>query len=449
MSLFLATLDAVTSVISDGTYPVRFFLASAWVGTLALVGYCLRSRTLDSRVFFWSRALGTIALALMFLLTGLMQYALHRTYEVPLASVALYVEGEDITGTRMTHMHTGKAALGALPGAERFSGRADTGSALDAFIAPLYAHALLLLAGILLMALIAAYAGMVRTLQASGRVIPGTALYALLSFVVIEKTVDGGIVSDAALLASVLYLALLWLPARMFFSVLFYGLIAQSLILAAAFALGGYAPSDVIAASVRAALLALIAAALHLSWTRPKYFGRRIMHSAAFLACGAFVVWQGIPDWTYLRTSLAADSVLIAYPNERLAGLAPDGSIGGLGIYRLPGTPDTAVQDAVDRYDLPYWYRPIGCIGGADSMARREFTVVSPKELADPGIPHASLEYQPQGTTSSGWFRYGGVLTAPECLARRTDVLKELLHLSGAETGVIYDIRTYAQQGGR
>ncbi len=456
MSIFLLILTSPLHVFTDGTSPVRLLLFLAYLVALA-VAVRLCPKELPA---LWHKVLQTVALisvGLVFLFGLTLHTWVIATHDIPQQSLAVFLADDEITGTRLLHNHAGKAAITVLsaPFAQNLVPIVDTGSALAQSFDHVFATLLAILFFIALAASLLAARGAIISGEGKRRWYASFALYGLVAFIALEKSVDGGIFSDGALIALVAYGALLFLPPRLFVRTLLGGacvyVVLMTLLTTYGFAWGeGYALSSFGNAMV------LFLVCLALGTMRQGGVSRRIVIVLTFLALislGTKAYLDTIGKIEYLTAPLVPDTSFIgAYSTESVPALASIGSIGRLEIFAPDEENRMSISELIDRYHLPYWYQPISHYAGSCTLPaetlRATFSVLTPEPLIQQihGVPGlALLTLTPAGITTAGWTHYRGTLVMHPCVPRRWDVLREMLRGANAPEAIIFGFEMWLE----
>lgn len=449
MSVLLLILTSPLHVFMDGTSPVRLFLFLAYFVVLAIVLRLCPKKL--SRM--WQKVLQAVALvsvSLVFLSGLLLHVWVTAVHDIPQQSLSVFLADDEMTSSRLMHNHAGKAAVTVLtaPLAPYLVPVMDTGSALaHSFDSALSVCLAVLFLVALIASLVAAPAVIARGEQRHHWYV-SFALYGLVAFIALEKSVDGGIFSDGALIALVAYGALLLLPPRLFMRTLFVGacayVVIMTLLTAYGFAWGeGYALTNF----GNAAVLFLVCMALGIA--RQGEASHRVVITFVFLALislGAKAYFDTAGKIAYLTAPVVEDRSFVgAYPTESVPALTPIGSIGRLAIFAPDPEVGKSVAELIDTYQLPYWYQPISqyagsCSTPADTL-RATFFVLAPEPVTEQeyGVSGlALLLLEPTGTTAAGWTQYTGTLIMHPCVPRRWDVLREMLRSANAPEAIVF-----------
>jgi len=457
--LLLQTFSSLTDAFTDGTYPVRPFLLAGYAALLyaayALFRRAAWARRLapGTRAYRAWAAAGLLSLALLFA-TGMAAQAMAaHAYGIPERAVAVFFTGDEITGTRVTHTHFQKLAIAAglklVP--ESFVEQADTGSALSAYVPAFVPWAML---GFFLIALCSALLLSVpHALQARGKKkrLALMALYGMTTFILLDKSLDGGFLSDSAPLAFAVYATLLLAPHRAFRTYLAYAALAYAWLAAILFATGFFQSfSTLYVAAVRTAVFGTAAYALHgAAFGEGRADARRLAAGCALVLAIACIVWQGAQARRYLlQETNPGASWLAAYGTESVPALPSAGTLGRMRLYRVEAP--SSVASLIGAYKLPYWYYPVAVESAScDALpeAQERFNVITPVPLRNAASQPASVAravFSPDGVAPSGWYRYRATIYMNACLPRSTDVIREMVRLGGSDQAVAWGIGRYA-----
>ncbi|MES2226061.1 MAG: hypothetical protein V4480_04630 [Patescibacteria group bacterium] len=437
---------------SDGTYPIRFFLLAAYLAAVLGTGLFLRTTfrvSSASRIYRWIASIASLSLISLFMIIGFWQWHVFDLYGIPKTEVAVFFSGDELSGTRVTHTHIGKVVI-ATAGTAWTSvliGRADTGSALVPYVPGALRWLCVVLFALAFLSSLLVVPAQTEGVVGRRRQLIRLLLYGFVSFIVLDKSIDGGLLSDASFLVLCAFLALVWKPSRFLRSAASAAL-AHAWLLATLFALGLYAPAGAfLEAVVRSAL---VLGLLVVGYGASRNGSRRLRYALAFavgISCLAYICVKYSHEWGYLHLPINDETYLSVYAREAQPDLPRIGAIGRLTVYAAGSLAPRNIARAIDEYALPYWYRPFSVPGTcqlAQAQTHASFTVLSPVPLTGntqtvEGIARLSLT--PDGSAPSGWYRYAASLSLDACIPRRLDVVREMLREAGSVRAIVYGLR--------
>jgi hypothetical protein len=459
MMYLLQILNGVMNTITLGTYPVRPFLFIGYAVVLAsilIVITHLRPRAVWESVSVRTdrviRILSITSIALLFLISLVTELSVFNAFGIPQKNIALFFAGNEITSTELSHNHFGKSALATLlpQNDEAIVASADTGSALLPYVpkALPYGEVFLFLLALCTSLYISACACL--KISGRGKVVAIIILYTLVSFLVLEKSVDGGLLSDGAGVACGIYI-LLVLKKRSVIRSSLYISIGYVWVLLALHFMGFYWPLKLLTYTfVHSAVFLLIAYTLHYAINGSNRRVKKILAVFALLTVTVVAYVQSNYDRSYLSSVITpGTSYLSAYEREAGLPLPLLGRIGSLVVYDTSPFAGKTVRDVVDTYHLPYWYQPISIYPQNCSMEtnrhEERFFLLSRTPLVDSVAVNdlADIAFSPIGNASDGWYRYGVKVTQGYCVPRSLNVLSEMVHLAGTNTLIIYGMQEY------
>lgn len=205
MSSFLF-LQSLMSPFADGTSPTRLLFVVLFVVIVLGVSVVVRRLSISRNILTSAFIGGMSAVGLIALLTLLMHIGVFHHLHIPQFTNATFMTSDEITNTRLIHNHFGKIVVGVfMPLAPEYIERlADTGSALVPLISP---WLVLLVVLLVLFALISF--GVVHAVRHE-RSLAWSTLYLLLTAVLMQNLLDGGILGQNTLLAGALLIVLLF-----------------------------------------------------------------------------------------------------------------------------------------------------------------------------------------------------------------------------------------------
>lgn len=458
MTILSISLNALTGTISLETSPVRPFL---FLGFLALVFLAEKQPyvSLSKRSRMRALAVSIVSLTVLFLLPVFEQALVFAHFSIPERDLAVFFTGEEITNTRLAHSHFGKVPLAAyLTGSVRSVVSAiDTGAALAPYVNPVATKVAALFFLLAFCGLLVAVAGREPLDGNARRPKIWLLLYAFTSFYVLEKSIDGGIVSDGAGLALVL---LLLLPRSYAFSkrrqhavVGMFGYLSVLLILGA---IGWYWPQSYL---YLALLHTVTFAAVWFALASLAFAERRTEIRAAcslaavLVACAAG--YSLYTSFSYFSTPLIQNrSMLALYPYESSQHLPESAKhLGALELYDPAELGYARVWDVTEALELPYWYYPVTAGERACDTSEPfpwneyRFSILSKAELhsfsPNESMPLAATVAQSGNQAPPGWHRYIMQVWYPRCVGRAMNALREAFVKAGGGNAIIYDISHY------
>ncbi len=447
-SLFFLVATAPIHVLTEGTHPLRLLL---FLGFLLLL--CIAARIHVPKSY--SRFLAFAALfsvGAIFALSLFLHVQLVTSHSIPLRASAVFFSGSEMTNTRIEHVHTGKVAIATiLPLASSFEDVADTGSALRDELPPWAGPVLLALLAVAILSALLSYSYIARRKDGLYQGLISLLLYGTFAFVTLEKSIDGGILNDGAIVAVAGYAALLFLPRHLFVRVLLLGGVACLVTIFAAAYYGYVLGHNALVSSMgNAGVLLLLGLALHallLKRSIRTYALLALALLALFLKAGSDVAFRA----GYLASSVREDgSYLATYAHESEPDLPLVTRINDLGVYRLNGEAGRiSIGRAIDTYQVPYWYQPVSrLVGGSctypSQYREAQFSLFTPAALTQEVIEvpvYARLVLEKTHKNPQGWQGYSARLTYHPCVPRRYDVMKEMIEMLGTKRFLIYNVR--------
>ncbi|MES2014604.1 MAG: hypothetical protein V4437_02185 [Patescibacteria group bacterium] len=455
MSFVLDAFQSVFGVFADGTYGVRPFLFLLYVCVLMSFGFLffrfkkvLRVKTLSSVKILRIIAFG--AVFLLFFLNLVCQIVVFDHHSIPQTALATFVDQSEITSTRLTHIHFGKAMLGAIVPrlSSKITAVADTGESL---VAELPSWVIVLQWILFLLALTGSFFGYVslsQSVSGRGRKILLLILYSLTAFIVLDKSVDGGLLSDGAFLALTAYFALLFLPQHLFFKAFLSGAIFYAWCTAGLYLLDMYwRVSYVLDILEKAGLFFLLTTALHLGayGNRKKLF--IILLLAVAVGVGMKAEEKFSLEYSYRAVAIDPSHSYAALYGEGESALSLIGTVGRLNIYSFTADPESTVGEFSRKYGVPPSYGPLSVNAepctSAESVRTVKFFTLVERPLTKSVFVVPNLiggVFVPLGIDGRGWYRYATTLTLHECVPRTLDVARESLREVGATHGLIYGL---------
>lgn len=455
----LNSANELMNTITAGTYPVRPVLFVGYMLGVLVTVWLVRWLPARTRLLKISgisrRTISVVAISLvslLFLTNVILQFAVFNYFGIPERSVAIGIQNGEITETRFAHIHFGKVVIASIlkgPTQDLIL-RADTGRALLPYVpqAVVVVESILFVIALLFSLLSAGQ--YVQPISGKGRQLSALLLLGLLGFYVLEKSLDGGIVSDGAGLALLTWAFLLLMPLHRFAKLIPYMVFGYTAVLLCLYIGGWYWPTSyALLALERTGVLALLI-------LTGAYF-LRDMRRAAALAGGIalvgvalFIYHNDASDRDYMSRRIAPDAFyLAAYPEEAKPSLPKVGGIGDLNVYDASSLAPRTVNDVLEQYQLPAAYRPLtpgSYTCSAPALLREErFSVLSPKRLvavrSDSGL--FSLTVTPEYPAPRGWYRYHAVLFYNPCIPRYLDVLEQGIVSAGSDTALVYGLELY------
>ncbi len=419
-------------VFIEGTYPIRIVLFIGYIGALIIASRALVPRVSDGMVR-GARWAALIASAAVFAGSLVGFIAITERHAIPITATVWLMDADELTSSSLANNHVGKAVIGLVvphlfPDTVR---TADTGRGV---VPHLPLGFVLLLAASFAVAVAASLIAIGS--QPKKRRIAHLALYALLSFIVLAKSLDGGIMSDTALVALAGYGALLFAPSRLpaAASIAFGMQVAGVLLLSR---VGGYETAAAGWLSIeRAAVLLCTIVSLHAVLTGD----RQRIAAASALAALVMAVVAASPAiesrLSYLHAPVEAGSV--AFRSQSAVSLTAEGRLGRLTFFALTGT-EGSIGALSQALHLPPWYsyfarKERNCALGMSSI------VLVPErlereEVVVPGVLSAAFFFM--GNDRSGWYRYKLSLKHDHCLVPSPELLREAAYAAGAKDDVL------------
>lgn len=415
----LVILSGVMDTVTDGTSPVRPLLF-----LLFLLSITLASRLPNIRHESTIRVLAVAAVTLLFAASFLLQLVTFAQAGIPQHALAIAITQEEITNTRLTHIHLGKVALQALiPGS--LSRQFDTGAAMMLLVPNSAAY----LIGILCVAalLFVPYVLSRRVKEISERRWACLLLVSIVGFTALTKAIDGGILSDGAIIAYVALLALVFSPLRLFTTYLSFGAIIFAVAIAIAHLSGFYwGEGYAVSAVLKGGALLLILLALHHIIAK----GMSV-RSVALTVC-AVVVVAAISFHTIGEQSAYLNRIV--EKGNAMVRLN-DGTVIPGDIYIGMTT-----RDIVLRESLTYWYQPVthrsnGC--STEDVSHNATFILAPQfapQSMEVRSTYAELHFMKPGD------RYYANLEMAVCVPERIKEIQALLAAAGLKEAVIYGL---------
>ncbi|MDB5245406.1 MAG: hypothetical protein JWN90_511 [Parcubacteria group bacterium] len=465
MTYTLEILNSIINAFTLGTYPVRPFLLIGYGALIFLAAwaYPFVSKVIDKRVSIskgsrkqYDRAVRITALAslaLLFLIPIICEISVFNSFGIPQRDLAIFFTGDEITNTRIVHNHFGKTAIAQFLGHNdvKFVQSSDTGAALLSYVprwVPPVELALFILA--LLSSLYVAASAIAAVPNRSKKIWLG-ALFTLVGFLVLEKSLDGGLVSDGAGFACAVYALSVLFPFKTILRKGAYALFAYIWILCGLFLTGFYWPLFYLDYGLlHTAVVALTLFALYYGAYGTRVRVKNILIAVTILVIAVTSYEVGKSDRTYLASTIIASSTYLAtYESEATPNFPTVGAIGNLQVYDLSSNAGDSIKHIGNEYSLPYWYQPIYVAASSCStqINRHEerFFVLSTKPLVSTTLYQgiADVAYVPLGNAPAGWYRYGAKVTQAYCVPRSLNVVHEMLRLSGATSTIVYGLQQY------
>jgi hypothetical protein len=455
LSVLIAT--SWIHVFTDGTNPIRIVLLVLYLLALfATVMFFYERRIELKQKKGILQFLAISSVSVLFLLGLAAHQWITARHDIPEHSLAVFLESDEITNTRLTHNHAGKTAIAALvaPFSSYLTPSADTGAGISSFFSPLFSSISALLFVVAIATSLALGPHVIRQVSGRGKRVAAFVLYGLVAFVVLEKTVDGGILNDGAVVAFAAYIALIMLPVRYFFRVLLLGVLVFTMIASILFLSGHYWGGEqyVVGPIANAFVLFLILSALHNACIQGWRSKRTLVVLViALAALGSKAYADTAFKISYLSAPADPDTSYSAtYLPEDNTHTRSIGSIGRLEVQTVESRNSMTIGEVIDASHLPYWYQPVSLYKGscAEPATRQAVTFVvhipeAPEELSSVASNLAALTLTPIGTDAAGWSTYTGSLFMHPCVPRRWDVLREMLRTVGVERAIVhgFDLR--------
>jgi hypothetical protein len=460
MASILQILNSVMNTVTLGTYPVRPFLFLGYGLVLSSLLIILKHMKRDTpwkgvslRTDQIIRIVSVASLGLLFLLPIITHVTIFNSFAIPQKDLAIFFTGNEITSTELAHNHFGKTMLSyVLPRNEAsIVASSDTGSALLPYIPPTLPYGEMLLFLTALLTTLYVSLGICKERTKKRTLIAKVLLCTLISFLVLEKSIDGGLFSDGAGIAYALYAFLVFKKGRIPQYAGPYIVIGYVWILVTLYLTGFYWPRILFEYTlIHSAIFVVLVSALYYFAHGSNRTIQRILMTVSVAGIVVVAYLQGYSDRTYLSTVLTQhSSYLAAYPSEARPELPILGEVGTLVIYDSTPLAGKTVGQIIDTYHLPYWYQPLTVnTKQCSNEARRNeerFFVLSRNPLHDTTLGNnlADILLSPSGTAPQGWYRYAGKATQQFCVPRSLDVVREMLRLSGANDFILYGLQNY------
>ncbi|MDB4992297.1 MAG: hypothetical protein JWL75_542 [Parcubacteria group bacterium] len=466
MSYILELLNSIMNTVTLGTYPVRPFLLLGY-GVLIILAattfpYLHKRISISTRVRAGLdqslRILALASLTLLFLIPIVSEVAVFHSFGIPQSSLGIFFAGDEITSTRIAHNHFGKTAIAQFFGYGQSSivQASDTGAALlpymPAWLPPV--EAVLFVIALLCSLYIAAR--FVATIFGRTNKAWAMALCTLIGFLMLEKSLDGGFVSDGAGIACVAYVILIFFHAHYFYKAVLYATLGYLWLISVLYVTGFYSPqSYILYTAIRSGVLLLSIFALYRVAKGKRDQMLLLLAISAIASIAILSYTQGKWDRAYLQMPLTpGSSYLTAYTSELPPAfpLQKIGTVGNLSIYNPMDTPYKTVGAMVAAYSLPYWYRPLTsdvlqCSGKITARTAR-FTIYSSAPLqnvpAKPGV-FADAQFVPMSATPNGWYAYQAEVAYHPCISRYLNVIQETVHTAGSDRFIVFGLTIHSQ----
>lgn len=445
---WLVYANAVFSVFTEGTYPIRPFL---FIAFLMLLGGALfaaqKGIVLPGRFTRAAKVATITAFGFLFFGNLVLQSVILEQHDIPQAEPTFFIDSGGITGTRLTHDHIGKAMIGASVG-NLFS-TADTGASVLAFMPPWVVP---LESFFFLVALFGSVAlfPFLSPPNGKGSRTAFFVLYGLTAFIVLAKSVDGGLLSDAAFLSFAVYGVILFFPPHGFSRRFWYGVIAYAWVVMIFYELGAYRSSDYLLDSVEKTFLyGAVAVALSLLVTGIRRRVGWVLLVIALVLVTA-KAYPEIDSWHSYVTSRIGPDQAYAVSATPLPNLASVGSLGALTWYDLHPAAGVPVGAFITVHRLPLWWRPVGQSGTSCKSPQYvdtvRFTLLAPDSVSATSFSVggiAQFQLSTAGEDRLGWKRYEGFLVLNPCVPEPNEAIQQLVLATGAEQAIMFhrDIR--------
>lgn len=448
MDIFLQ-IEYVFNVFTDGATPVRPALFAAYV--LLLLASLYAFRRAPERFSFPARVGAVITAGLMFLVTIAVHAVALTRHGIPLIEFAWFFDSAELTSTGIAHLHTGKSIIGATVGnlLPTLVVMTDTARALAAAL-PLWSIALMIFTTVtaVVLAIISyGYVSRYHEGRSTTQRFAVFVLYALTSFIVLIKMLDGGLLASAALLAFAVYASLLVSPKRLLL------LTALGTVGALSVTLVFWAADIIVAIDVhhelmRTAALSAVIFALGATIRLPQYTLPAALLAVAVLVSASNAL--SLNERVYRSAPVAPAGSWVSLIGDAPGGFERFGGFGNLSVYHLPERAAfRTVGDVLETLPVLAAYRPVSpyirACGGRVQRLPITFTLLVPdplKRLSVSVEPFVDVSFTETGRDRKGWYRYQGSITYHPCLDSATDVLRETLREAGADgKGIAYRIR--------
>lgn len=415
----LVILSSITDTFTDGTSPVRPFLFLLFgIGVAVATVLPNVKRELEIRIV----AAGIVTL--LFVATFFLQLYVFFQAGIPQHALAIAITQEEITNTRLTHIHVGKVALASIIPFS-ITPQVDAGAAMSLLVPDSIGVALgvLLIVGIIL--LLYALSRSVKHIR--HRRFAYVLLVSIVGYTAIAKSIDGGILSDGAIIAYAALMALLLAPARLFTTYLSFGVVMFTVAISIAHLSGFYwGEGYAVAAVLKGGALLLVILALH-HFVDKGVTKKNVLLSLAAISLVAGISLQAISErLSYLNIQVEEGATMVRHS---------DGSITSGDAYIGMTT-----RDVIEQENLLYWYQPV--MHRADGCQERDASYIGSFTLAPGYVPkvdtvrreYAELHIVPMGD------RYLVEINTHACLPERIKEIQALLREAGLSGAVIYGL---------
>lgn len=415
----LVILSSITDTFTDGTSPVRpflFLLFGIGVTAATLVPNVKREREVSMV------AAGIVTL--LFATTLILQLYVFSQAGIPQHALATAITEEEITNTRLTHTHVGKAALTAIIPLS-ITSQVDAGSAMSLLVPESMSISLsaLFILGIILVVYVLSR----RLKQVRYRRSAYLLLASIIGYTAITKSIDGGILSDGAVIAYIALMAVLLAPIRQFTTYLSVGAIVFTAAVAITHLTGFYwGKGYALVAVLKGGALLLVILALH------HFVDTGVTKKSVFLSLVAVA----------LVASISLQAI-----NERLSYLTMHVEEGNAMVRRKDGSVTSGdayagmtTRSVIEQENLMYWYQPV--MHRADGCHEEDASYIGSFTLAPGYVPstesvrreYAEIHFVPTGD------RYRAEITTHACLPERIKEIQALLREAGLSEAVIYGL---------
>ncbi|MDB5190070.1 MAG: hypothetical protein JWN49_396 [Parcubacteria group bacterium] len=461
MASTLELLNSIINAFTLGTYPVRPFLLIGYAMFVFLTVWAYphasrklalpeRMRKHYERVV---RIIALAALALLFIIPIVCELTVFHSFGIPQRDLAIFFTGGEITNTRIAHNHFGKTAIAEFLGNNDagFIQSSDTGAALLPYV-PVWVPPLeLALFIIALFSSLYIAANAIAGMPNRRKKIWLGALFSLIGFLVLEKSLDGGFVSDGAASAYGAYIVLIYFSAKRFPRAFIYIVLGYVWVLCTLYFSGFYWPQLYLTyALVHTAIFVLAVYALHYGAFGNNKRIKKILVLLVVIVIGIYASIDGQSDRAYLAKRIVPTATYLAvYDFEATPDVPLVGTIGALNIFETASFAGDTIGKITDEYTLPYWYRPLStgditCANPVYETEEKFFLLTRTPLHGVPDQPLVHTSFLSAGSAPPGWYRYSAVISFNPCISRPNDVIRETIRLAGSTTTILYGLKTYS-----
>lgn len=423
-------LQGVTDTFLDGTSPVRVLVIAVFLVLVALAARVPKVPH-ERRV----RYAAAWALSLLFALSLAAQVVAFADADIPQHALATAFAGEEITNTRLTHTHIGKAGLALLMPDDALVRAFDTGSAMRLLAAPGIALAIAVLAAAAFVLLVFSLSRTVRNETGTVRKASLLALVSVAGCIALAKSIDGGILSDGAIVAYAATLSLLIGARKDFVAHVSWGMLACAAVIATLHLSGFYwGEGYALAAALKAGALLLLLLALHHASEQGGSPKTLMLSLGALAVIGAISMQASVERLSYLDREIVAGSSLVRLSDGRV--VSGDSYIG------------MRIRDVIRKENLLYWYQPVvvrseGCADGQPPYIGS--FILAPGYV--PEVPEVVRERSAMRFIAEE-DRYRAEFSMHPCLPERIQEIRSLLEDADLSEAVIYGLEGRTLEAG-